>query len=290
MARSSCIRHPENEPLIIIREWQVIVCERNTCAASLLSFFEYWHSIRLEMGRKARHANVISGRHGDVGNQDEGLVQFHTAEDLVRGLMGLYKADTIRSSIKYLVQRGFMRQFRNPNPRYAFDKTWHFIFCVDAVRSALDSYLLSIGGISDVGETKTEERSQINHESLPKNPSWCVEDRLPSAKDLTRSLKTPAAIPEITTEISSESYSSSVASLNTITVNDWPRPEEIFRDLEFLHGVDPAFAELQFVEFRSWWREKGKLTQGEWDSKFLQRCADKWDSRLVRQQAMQKGR
>ena len=43
--RTSCITHPPKDPLIMIRQWQVALCEGNTTAAALLSFFEYWHNL-----------------------------------------------------------------------------------------------------------------------------------------------------------------------------------------------------------------------------------------------------
>lgn len=293
MTRSTCIRHPENEPLIVIRQWQVALCEGNTCAASLLSFFEYWHCIKLEMRQKAQQANAIAQRHGDEGHQDESLVQFHTSEDLERGLMGLYKADTIRKAIKFLTERGFIEQIKNPNKHYAFDKTRHFLFRVEAVANALNDYLRSSseGPRNDEENEENEENTAATRS--PKNPTSCPKNRPSLPKNLDSSPKNRRAIPEITTEItseiSSESYSSSApAAANAVPVDEWPPPEQIFRDLEFLHGVDPMFAELQFVEFRSWWREKGQFTKGEWDSKFLQRCVDQWDSRLVRRQGLHK--
>lgn len=66
------------------------------------------------------------------------------------------------------------------------------------------------------------------------------------------------------------------SSATKIHVDAWPHPDSIIRDLEYLSGVDQFFAELQVIEFRSWWRGKEKFTEGEWDSKFLQRCARAW--------------
>jgi len=262
MAQNSDIQHPENEALLVIRKWQVAVCDGRTCAAALLSFFGYWHGIRLQILRKPSRRNAITARqNGDI-NQHEGVIQFHTAENLVQGLMGLYKIDTIRRSITYLVERGFILKFRNPNPRYKFDKTAHFVFCVAAVRNALDEYLQSNDGDSRAKAQKLESRSLINRQPSPKNR-----------------LAIPEITSEITAEVTSENYSALAGSANKIAVNAWPRPDQIFRDLEYLHGVDPMFTELQLVEFRSWWSEKNRFTTGEWDAKFLQRCVNRWDSR-----------
>lgn len=294
MARSSCIRHPANEPLLIIRKWQVVVCEGNTCAASLLSLFEYWYSIKLEKRKQARHANAIAARHGDIGAQDEGLANFQTSEMLVRGLLGLYKADSIRQAIKYLVRRGFIQQFRNRNPRYKFDKTWHFLFCVDAVQGALDSYLLSMTNNSNAEEWELEERSLINRESSPKIPAWCPEQPSPTFESLSGASESRTAIPEIatkiTTEISQEKHPPLAPPANAISVDGWPKPEQVFLHLAFLHGVDSSFCELMYIDFCLWRSEKSeRYTRGEWDSKFLQWCAKKWDERINPQHKMKRG-
>lgn len=62
MSRTSCISHPAHEPLIVIHRWQLEFCKDdkgkvNECAAALLSFFEYWHNIKLEMSERNRAAN-----------------------------------------------------------------------------------------------------------------------------------------------------------------------------------------------------------------------------------------
>ena len=82
MSRTSCIRHPESEPVLVIHQWQVRACDGNTCAAALLSFFEYWHNIKVEHRLKAAEANDIAEQHGEARSQDETLWQFHTEEQL----------------------------------------------------------------------------------------------------------------------------------------------------------------------------------------------------------------
>ena len=72
--KTSCIRHPERENLIIVRKWQVVFCEGDTCAAALISFFEYWHNIKLEQYEKEENPAKRS------------LLQWHTEEDLEHGV------------------------------------------------------------------------------------------------------------------------------------------------------------------------------------------------------------
>lgn len=135
--RTSCVQHPAAEPLIIIRQWQVEACGGNHCAAGLLSFFEYWHNIKQEQSAKARQANDVAEKHGDQRSQDESVVQWHNSRELESGLLGLFGKMKIAEAIELLKGKGFIRVFRNPNPRYKFDATKHFVFESDRVNEWL---------------------------------------------------------------------------------------------------------------------------------------------------------
>lgn len=126
--KSSCISHPEREPLVIRRQWQVEFCEGTACAAELMSFFEYWHNIKLDQSLKARESNRIADNHGEEGTQDTSLFQFHTEEELIAGLLGGWSGNTINKSLRWLGEQGVITITGNPNPRYKFDKTRYFLF------------------------------------------------------------------------------------------------------------------------------------------------------------------
>lgn len=80
--RSDCISHPAKERILIIREWQIEFCKGDRVAAALLSFFEYWHSIKLAAGVE--------------------LYQYHTEDQLVEGILGLGDRERIRCAINFL--------------------------------------------------------------------------------------------------------------------------------------------------------------------------------------------
>lgn len=126
--KSTCIQHPPRTSLVVLREWQIEFCDGDRCAALLLSFFEHWHNIKLEMSEKAKQANETAEAYGDEGHQDTSLVQFHTQEELEAGILGLYKRDTITKSLKLLKEKRAITVSKNPNPKYSFDRTKHFQF------------------------------------------------------------------------------------------------------------------------------------------------------------------
>ena len=166
-----CINHPANEPIIKIHAWQLKACDGNTCASALLSFFEYWHRIRIQQSAKARYQNKIAIAHGDEPSQDASMLQFHNEEDLERGIMSIGKRDKIRAAIRLLTKKDFISLHRNPSSRYKFDQTRYFLFHTDKVNawiaenaetlknSNVEKSTIDDGKIDDE-EVKTDDRSR----------------------------------------------------------------------------------------------------------------------------------
>ena len=140
MSRTSCISHPEGERLILIRKWQLEACSKDACAAALLNLFEYWHNIKLEQKSQAKGYNDVAARHGENSNQIETLLQWHKSEQLEASLLNIFNKRRIQAAIELLENLKFISVHRNPNPRYAFDKTRHFLFHPEEVRSWLKVY------------------------------------------------------------------------------------------------------------------------------------------------------
>src|SRR5262245_53255762 len=111
--RTSCISWLRDEPLILIRRSQLQLCDGNHCAAALMSYFEYWHNIKLGHQSQAEQANRMSQQHGETGVQDTSLLQFHTEAAMEEGLLGLYGRKTMRKAIDMLVDKGFVTICKN---------------------------------------------------------------------------------------------------------------------------------------------------------------------------------
>lgn len=185
--RSSCISYPAREPLVIIRKSQLTLCKGHKTAAALLSFFSYWHDIKLEQSRKARSQNTIAEKHGYDRSQDESLYQFHTTQQLVDGVLGIGKADSISKGLNILIEAGFITVHRNPNPRYRFDNTKHFLFHPDKVNEAIGAMSENPGSISPKTRSREPENTQTS-----------------SGKDTVDIVKNLETIPEITSKITTE--------------------------------------------------------------------------------------
>lgn len=195
--RNSCINHPPKEPLIVIHQWQVEICEGNTTAAALLSFFEYWHNIKSEMRSRTSRSNDIAEMHGDERIQDETLLQFHTEEELISGIM-IAKRDTIRKALSYLSDTGFISIHSNPNPKYAFDKTRYFLFHPEPInqwlrekRPPAKDPLTKSKNQHGSSSSENRRRREESRPTQSRNHSAITETSSETSSEITNSPLTP---------------------------------------------------------------------------------------------------
>lgn len=183
--KSSCLPHPANEPLVVIRKWQIEFCDGNVCAAALLSFFEYWHNVKVSQSEKAKHANKVAEQHGDAPTQDTSLLQWHTEKELEDGVL-IYGKTAIAAAITKLVHLKALKVQRNPNKRYAWDRTRYFTFLPDTLINWL------------------KNRKPDSGASSPESGSRSTGTVLPSLKSGGESTGIGSPIAETTTETSQE--------------------------------------------------------------------------------------
>lgn len=219
--REACISHPASERMVVLRQWQVDFCEGNHCAAMLLGFFEYWHSIRIEMSGKSSQANRAAEKHGETGTQDESLYQFHTDEQLRLGLLGAYSRTSIRAARRLLVKKGAISEHRNPNPRYRFDSTIHFLFYPNVCQSHID---------------------------MPKKDTSDAENGTGSAEFGIVSAENGATSPEITTEITTEIS-------KNINISGSPQKPTNRKRGELRHFFPDDFPKSPPPDFLTWAKE-----------------------------------
>lgn len=196
---SSCISHPEREKLVVIRQWQMEFCEGNSCAAALMSFFEYWHNVKLDQSEKNTQFNNVAELHGDKRSQDEGLWQFHNEKQLEEGIL-IYKKDTINKAIDLLVSKQVLVVSRNPNPRYKFDKTRWFLFRPEIIKN----WMKERTNPKNSPSSKNPSSSPKNPSRSEENQSRCLENPSPPLKNPSPSPKNPLAITETSSETTSE--------------------------------------------------------------------------------------
>jgi hypothetical protein len=197
--RTNCVNWPGDDRLVMVRQSAVDMCDGNHCAAALLNFFAYWHGIKVEQAGKAVIENQVAVAHGDEPTQNTKLWQFHTTEDLSAGLLGLYGKGSILAGLSLLVQLGVVETGRNPNPRYAFDNTKHFLFHPEVVNDWMTRYMAAGRDLLEMAARPAE-----NGVSSSKNGRPSSENGRPSSKNGQPSSKNGGTIPEITTKITTE--------------------------------------------------------------------------------------
>lgn len=131
---------PKNEQIVMIKKYQLSLCDNNHCAASLLNFFAYWHKFKLKQQLKNKKANDVAETYGSRRSQDESLYQWHTEKEISDGILNLFGESTIRKAIGLLQNKGIITIHNNPNPKFKFDKTNHYLYHVDVVDEYLKTY------------------------------------------------------------------------------------------------------------------------------------------------------
>ncbi len=186
--KTSCISHPANEVIVLIRKWQLAFCDGDFCAAALLSYFEYFHNWKIRADEHNKRANDIAEMHGDKRPYREDVFQYHTLDDFHKAILGLYSRNIIIKSLKKLEAKGAITTHKNPNPRYKFDNKIYYQFYPDICQLWLEENNYHIDK-SDKFKTK---RSNI------KNKTRQSKSELTSFKNKLTPCKTELTITEIT--------------------------------------------------------------------------------------------
>lgn len=225
--KTSCIAHPEDQPLIQIKAWQVYACDGNHCAAALLSFFEYWHNIKIN------YLENLSRYKKDVIKEP---YQYQTDEDLRAGLLGLYTTKTIRESLRLIEEKGFVTQSKNPDPKHKYDNKKFFLFHPEKVNYYIKNIYPQRNGdysvegfMVDYVYTEAEKKSKL---AAGKITNTTGKNAGCSGKNADTTGKNAGTITEITSEITTEITSNtwSEASSDEIKENisvDSGNPEKV---------------------------------------------------------------
>jgi hypothetical protein len=226
--KTGCISHPAQEPLIVIHRWQLEFCrdergKANECAAALLSFFEYWHNIKLEMRERNRAANDAFEREGKGRPYPESLLQWHSTAEIEAGLL-IFKRSSIQAAIELLVKKEVIEVL--PNPVLKYDKTRHFLFHPEVLNEWLQNHRLN-----SAFRSAENSRSQEAEAPAPPFPQHRLKTAGPSAENSPASAEfsRPSAensrpIPETSTETSTEKTTTTTTTTTPVAANAAPTP------------------------------------------------------------------
>ncbi len=197
--KTSSIKTPENDGIVVVRKSFIDLCGDKD-AGILLSYLTYWHDVKLNQNSKNSRLNKIAAEHGDIGTQDESLLQYHRNQEIYEQCLGLISIKGIAKARTILKERGFVTEHRNPNKKYAFDKTIFYLLHTVKVNSSISQYDTTSELIGDdesvkkeatITETTTETTSKTNTESnVAPDESVAVADKSDDAtpKALSKSM------------------------------------------------------------------------------------------------------
>ncbi len=202
--QTSSITHIKKDAILIIRESYIDLCDDRN-AGILLSYFEYWHNIKIGMIAKNKQMNDTAERHGYERNQDETHLQFHTKQEIYEQCMKIVSYSGIVSGRKKLVELGFISEQRNPNPKYKFDNTVFFRLHTDKINNALNAkYPTEQNGTTDNDDSCTSKETK-QHDSRDGSSRRAIQnDSTSDTKQSDERDDSLRTIPETTTETTTE--------------------------------------------------------------------------------------
>lgn len=105
--QTSVLRYPKADRFIRIHDSLIQACDRNVCAAALITFFEGWHNYKLEQKPYTALYNTMATDAGLAAIIDTSGWQYHTMEQLEIGVM-IYREDSIRKALDLLEAKEFV--------------------------------------------------------------------------------------------------------------------------------------------------------------------------------------
>lgn len=181
------------ENFILIRKSYLKICVNNSCAASLLNYFEFRYNSKLKILKK--NINLLNqDLNLDTKNFINELLVWNTLEELQELLM-IFGKRTIQKAIKVLVDLNLISIHRNPNPKYAFDNTKYFLFHPVELRKKISNLEESNKQISELQiNTEPSVINEIAGENKSAKPSVSCDIDRPIKSALSSALKEPCGV------------------------------------------------------------------------------------------------
>lgn len=176
--RNSCIQHPPNARVLVIRDEYLVLTDGDHCAAALLSVFEFWHNVKLANAEQALIEGEVADKEGIAPKQSPELWVYKSQAELQDDMLGLFGETKIATAIRWLIGQEYIAT--RSNPHYKWDHKAQYLFCTAKVQADVSQKYVSPFRKNTVSKAQ---------------------------KHGTRSRKNTATIPEITTETTTEKKS-----------------------------------------------------------------------------------
>jgi len=199
--KAGLIPHMPNEPLVMIRQCYLKICDNDACEAALLNHLEYCLTWKRRTQGQAERLNQAALASGELPTQDTEDWWYATFDELGENLLNCWGRSKVITSLNSLIERGYVERRRNP--KYKMDRTWQYRLCIQNVRDGLKKAGYDIADSDDASvENNQSEDQPMNatpetvtasvksNRSLSGNNHSSVESNRTSAESIR-------AIPEI---------------------------------------------------------------------------------------------
>lgn len=149
--KTTCIQHPINEPFILIHRWQIEFCQGNYCAAALLSFYEYWHNMKLCF-KNYPDKFFLSNKIPYKLCEETDLLQPHTSHELISNILHLYSRVKIIAANNLLEKLGVIRVEIGRDKNNPLNRTRYIQFIPDTCNAWLNEHYPKINSYNFINK------------------------------------------------------------------------------------------------------------------------------------------
>lgn len=188
MAQSErCIIPPPETRFIPIREEYLGICAKfkhRECAAAILGVFEHWTRFKLDDVYAGMEKRRLAREAGEKPPRMRVSLWIWMPQDRLRleELFGLWGETVVSKALTEVLDSGFLRRRRNPDPDYKWDKTFQYLFVIPQVQAAVFKWANSPQAGNRIFTASkrlkygfdgvdSRRRSRKNKAAIPQSPS-----------------------------------------------------------------------------------------------------------------------
>jgi len=164
--KTSVIEHIAKDPIVVLRQSYLEICDGSIPAAIILSILEYWTNVKINAKIQVDIENTTRAKEGLEPIECNEWI-YKTIAEFQSDSLGLLKSHDVKKGIKLLIQKGYVA--KRTNPQYKWDKTLQYSLNVEAVNNALRevTYDQSIGYIYPIEKSQVTNREVTGNRTIP---------------------------------------------------------------------------------------------------------------------------
>jgi hypothetical protein len=242
--RETCIPPIPEEPIVVIRKGFLLLCEGDHCRAAVLGQMAYWTDTKLRAADQAAPHNRLAEAAGEAERWPEDAWIYKSREELSQDLLGLYGDNKCRDALKWLVERGLLETRHNPINRW--DRTIQYRLRIEELRARL---VPVAERIAQDRRSIAQNRAMVaqDRRSIAQNRAMVAQEGAVDCPEQGNGVpRTGQAIPEVTTEYTSESPG--ITREDPMDGGDRPTGEQPDGGVENPHPPTPSPAAVVRIE------------------------------------------